>query len=69
MLFKIKKITLDPDLDLCSKWAKIQVSDPNSMSLDPQHWFVCMVGRMDELVTFGQGDLTEQDSVGQGEEE
>ena len=30
---------------------------------------VCMVGRMDELVTFGQGDLTEQDSVGQGEEE
>ena len=35
--FKIDSITLDPDPD--SNWAKILDPDPNSMYLDPQHWF------------------------------
>ena len=35
--FKIDCITLDPDSD--PNWAKILDTDPNSIYLDPQHWY------------------------------
>ena len=39
-VFKIDNtVTLNPDPNPDPNWAKILDPDPNSMYLDPQHWF------------------------------